>query len=173
MKNIIIIGMLIILLLFSFARPVEAEVEHITIRVDGLACPFCAYGLEKKITKISGVMDYDVNMKEGKVFIGLKSDAHIEMSSLYKAVREAGFTLRNISLRARGKIEQSDKGLILVFGGNRERFLLFKKTSGRRLERKDIEDIKDLEEEVVIEGVVEEQRGLPIGLSVNTLERIE
>ena len=29
----------------------QAQVESLTVTVDGLACPFCAYGIEKKLKK--------------------------------------------------------------------------------------------------------------------------
>lgn len=187
MKKIVIVSILMgFLMLLSFTQAVEAGIERLTLRVDGLACPFCAYGLEKKIIKIKGVSSYDVDMKEGKVFIGLEPDAQIELNSLYKAVKEAGFTLRSISLRAKGKIGQSEEGLFLVVRGSDEKFFLFEsealakkyhqgeisKTLSENLEKKLLE-IKNYKKEVLIEGVVHEHKGLLPGLSVDYLEIIE
>ncbi|KKL05703.1 hypothetical protein LCGC14_2603380 [marine sediment metagenome] len=187
MKRRVMVSMLVsALALFSFVEPVKAEIERITLRVDGLACPFCAYGLEKKITKIKGVRSYDVDMKEGKVFIGLKPDARVELNTLYKAVKEAGFTLRSISLRVKGKIQQSREGLVLVAKGSRERLLLFEieaiyqkyhqgeipKTLRDKLEKRLIQ-LKESGKEVLIEGVIHEHKGLPLGLSVDHLEIVE
>ena len=34
--------------ILAVAEPALAAVDHYEVQVDGLACPFCAYGLEKK-----------------------------------------------------------------------------------------------------------------------------
>lgn len=182
MKKTIMAGILVGFLVMV-ALPLNAQIEHIALRVDGLSCPFCAYGLEKKITGIKDVRDYDVDMKEGKVFIRLKSDAQIEINSFYKVVEEAGFTLRSISLRVKGKIQQSEEGLILVTERNREKFLLFEseallkkyhqgklpKALEDNMEKKLI-GIKEQGKEVLIEGVIHEHEGFPAGLAVERLE---
>ena len=104
MKKTVIGSILMGLLIWlCFAQVVEAEIEQLTLRVDGLACPFCAYGLEKKITRLEGVSSYDVDMKEGKVYIGLEPKAEVEPEAIRKAVKEAGFTLRGIFWDAQEK----------------------------------------------------------------------
>lgn len=174
------------LLLFIFAAPVKAEIEQITLRVDGLACPFCAYGMEKKITRLKGVSSYDVDMREGKVFVGLKPDAQVELNVLRKAVKEAGFTLRNVSLTAKGKISQSEEGLVLLVTGTNDKFLLFEREAllekyhqarapqalGDDLKKR-LFEAKEGEKEVLIEGIVHEHKGFLPGLSIDDLKVIE
>lgn len=174
------------LTLFIFAVPVRAEIEDITLRVDGLACPFCAYGLEKKITRLEGVSSYDVDMREGKVFLGLKPGTQIEINSLYKAVKEAGFTLKSISLRVKGKIQQAEEGLVLVVKGSRQKFILFENEAisqkyhqgkpprvlENNLEKK-LREAKEQGKKVLIEGIIHEHKGFPHGLSVDHLEITE
>ena len=187
MMKIVIGDMLVgLLVLLSSIQVAEAEIDRLTLRVDGLACPFCAYGLEKKLTKIGSISSYDVDFKEGKVFLGLKTDTQIELKSFYKAVREAGFTLKSISLRAKGKIGQSEQGLILLVKESKDTFLLFEskgisrkyhkgeisKPLNNKLEKRLIQ-LKDQGKEVLIEGVVHEHNGLPPGLSVDSLEVVE
>ena len=64
--------------------------------VDGLSCPFCAYGLEKNLKKVTGVERVDIDMKTGKATAFLKPDANIDDSVLREAVKKAGFTARDI-----------------------------------------------------------------------------
>ncbi len=71
--------------------------EKITIRVDGLSCPFCAYGLEKKLKSLQGVEKIEIKVNDGVVFLYLKKDAEIAESVLRKKVKEAGFTPREIN----------------------------------------------------------------------------
>jgi len=68
-----------------------------TIRVDGLSCPFCAYGLEKHLKKITGVEDIDINMKSGKAVVHLKPGTQVNDAALNEAVKKAGFTARGIT----------------------------------------------------------------------------
>lgn len=39
------------------------------LHVDGLSCPFCAYGLEKKLGEVEGVQSLETNIKDGTVTV--------------------------------------------------------------------------------------------------------
>ncbi len=67
-----------------------------TIAVDGLSCPFCAYGLEKNLKKVNGVGSVKIDMKTGKATVALKQGADVEDKTLRQAVKKAGFTARDI-----------------------------------------------------------------------------
>lgn len=108
MKKRILYSILTILLFFSFGILVQAQSDELILRVDGLACPFCAYGLEKKVMKFESIQSYDIDMKKGEVYIVLKDNADISIKVLKKAVKEAGFTLRSISRKSSGRIERLD-----------------------------------------------------------------
>ena len=67
------------------------------LHVDGLACPFCAYGIEKKFTELPGVAAVDIDIDGGKVLVTMSSGATLSEKDARKAVRDAGFTLRTFS----------------------------------------------------------------------------
>ena len=69
---------------------------EIIMRVDGLACAFCAYGLEKKLKKLEGVEEVKISLNEGRVWIRLKEGYSVDEQKLRKLVRESGFVLREI-----------------------------------------------------------------------------
>jgi len=71
--------------------------QQIIVRVDGASCPFCAFGLEKRLGKIKGVKDVKLEMKEGKVVVTLEEGATVSEEALRQAVDEAGFTPREIT----------------------------------------------------------------------------
>ena len=75
----------------------EIENPDVTIAVDGLACPFCAYGLEKKLKKLDGVEALTVDMKEGQVQMKLKEGATLTEEQISEAVTDAGFTVTEIT----------------------------------------------------------------------------
>jgi len=45
----------IVAALFFFTLWTEAQIRAVTVSVDGMACPFCAYGVEKKLKRVVGV----------------------------------------------------------------------------------------------------------------------
>ncbi len=91
---------MMVLLLAAPLAPVNAQEsspKSATIQVDGLSCPFCAYGLEKHLKKVKGVEGVDINMKSGKATVTLKSGAQVNDDALSAAVTKAGFTARGIT----------------------------------------------------------------------------
>ena len=77
-----------------FGGPIEtfAQVEEATVKVDGLSCPFCAYGLEKRIRKVEGVEKLEINVNDGTARITVKKDQTLSIEAVEKAVRDGGFT---------------------------------------------------------------------------------
>jgi mercuric ion binding protein len=80
---------------FAQQKPVP-EAQEIIIRVDGASCPFCAFGLEKRLGQLAGVASVRLEMKDGEVFVTLKKGARVSERALRQAVEEAGFTPREI-----------------------------------------------------------------------------
>ncbi len=54
--------------LFMLAGAALAEPPTYKLGVDGLACPFCAYGIEKQLSKLEDVERIDVDIEKGAVF---------------------------------------------------------------------------------------------------------
>lgn len=67
------------------------------LKVDGLGCPFCVYGLEKRLSAIEGVGRVEADINEGKVAVTMKEGAQLTEQQARRAVTEAGFTLRAFS----------------------------------------------------------------------------
>ncbi len=76
-----------------FAAAARAAAPTYRIEVAGLACPFCAYGIEKRLNAIEGVERLETNIKEGTVIITMRDRATLDKAAVDEAVREAGFTL--------------------------------------------------------------------------------
>ena len=50
------------------------------------------------------------DLREGKVYVSLAADATIDLDAFRKAVKDGGFTLRGIFLRASGTVEKTKMG---------------------------------------------------------------
>jgi len=72
--------------------PARISSEQIVVRVDGASCPFCAFGLEKRLGQLKGVASVRLEMKDGEAIVTLKKGAKISEQALRQAVEDAGFT---------------------------------------------------------------------------------
>ncbi len=69
----------------------------VTLRVDGMSCPFCAYGLEKRLKKIAAIDSVLIRVSDGLVQIRVKDGQALDDEALHEAVERAGFSLREIT----------------------------------------------------------------------------
>jgi len=88
--------MAIVFSLLLVVTGVFADPLTYRLRVDGLACPFCAYGIEKKLGALEGVRSVETNIKDGVVIVTMKDGATLDETTAKKAVKEAGFSLRKL-----------------------------------------------------------------------------
>ncbi len=86
-------GLVLAPMLFA-ATAALADSHVYKLYVDGLACPFCAYGVEKKVGGLEGVEKVDIDIDEGLVAVTLADGATLDEATAMQAVDEAGFTLR-------------------------------------------------------------------------------
>ncbi len=66
------------------------------IQVNGLACPFCAYSIEKKFKKIDGVQNVKVELEAGKVVVDTADGVKLTEPQLIELFKEAGFTFKGV-----------------------------------------------------------------------------
>jgi copper chaperone CopZ len=83
---------------------IEAQIRNVTVTIDGMACPFCAYGVEKKLKRVDGVGSITINIKEGTAVLEAKEEESINVSQVPKAIKDSGFTPRTIKIAATGYI---------------------------------------------------------------------
>jgi mercuric ion binding protein len=82
-----------LLLAALWAMPAWAG-EVYKLYIDGLACPFCAYGVEKKVGGLDGVERVDIDIDEGLVAVTMAEGSTLDEATAKRAIDEAGFTLR-------------------------------------------------------------------------------
>ena len=76
----------------------------VTVRVDGLTCPFCAYGLEKRVQKIPTVQKSIISLEEGIVELIPRAGRHIDIDEVKAAVIAGGFTPRGVQVALAGQL---------------------------------------------------------------------
>ena len=180
-KNLIIIlGVFITTPMFY--QPAFAEIQSIEMQVDGMTCPFCVYGIEKKLKALQEVTDASSNLKTGIVDIVLKEDAPLDIEKLNKAILESGFTPGKIKIKATGeltmhKLEGKQYHALKVTGTNQV-FLLTLAPDHEKEEFLSAEKLKEMEKaseggskEIIITGYIHSHSvGVPPALSVESFE---
>ena len=94
-----VISFFFAVVMFVYPLTALATEANVTLMVDGLSCPFCAYGLEKKIKKMDGVEDMEIDLEGGKVEIRFTDREDVDLEKIEEAVRDAGFTPRSVELQ--------------------------------------------------------------------------
>lgn len=108
MTAVLIMTALLISPVVLAAEKIEKKdfTPKVTIRVDGLTCPFCAYGLEKRIKKISAVKKSIIDIKKGAMELLPKKGQHIDLDDVREAVKKGGFTPREIKVALAGRLKE-------------------------------------------------------------------
>lgn len=70
--------------------------QRIEMIVHGMSCPFCAYGLEKKLRKIEGVDSLSIDFKTGRVTLAVPDGSKVTDEQIRDLVKDAGFEVMEI-----------------------------------------------------------------------------
>ena len=107
MKKSIIVSALLTLMVVLSASAQEGK-DKFMVQVDGLGCPFCAYGLEKKFKEFKGIKDVKIDIETGDFSFSYPSEKMLSMADVEKQVEKAGYTpITSRIERADGKVEES------------------------------------------------------------------
>lgn len=166
--------------LFLFVSKAMAGVESARVRVDGLTCPFCAYGIEKKFKQMKGVRDVVIKMKAGETLVKFRAGANPTPEEIRRTVIKAGFTPKEVTLTVTGRIgiRQDDSETYFVLSDTDSRFLLIPPGNLSKEETEQVElrwrKIAAAQGVVEVEGVVlsdkRHSNKLPPPLQVKTLK---
>jgi len=91
------ISRLLIMISLLWSAVLFAAGTQYNLRVDGLSCPFCAYGIEKKLIRTEGVESVTFDLEKGLVIVKVEEDVTLTEAQLKQLVDDAGFTLRSMT----------------------------------------------------------------------------
>lgn len=97
MKNIL--SAVLIFILMVPGSVLAGPPAKVVIHVKGISCPFCAYGLEKKLKGLEGVTDFSMDLEGGKAEVVFSDRDLIKMEKIENAVRDSGFTPGKIEVK--------------------------------------------------------------------------
>ena len=134
--KIILFSLTAFVMMIGVNMPAQADVKGLTVKVDGLACPFCAYGLEKKLKQVEGVETLDIDVDMGQVVMNLSPSTRLGAPSgteeaptglvvqVQKAVEEGGFTPRSLEATVEGQVTTRNGKKWLTLSGTEESLAL-------------------------------------------------
>lgn len=108
MKKIILT--LVVGLMTTMGSMAQKSIDKFMVQVDGLGCPFCAYGLEKKFKEFKGIKDVKIDIETGDFSFSYPTDKALTLVAVEKQVEKAGYT------PITAKVERSN-GEVEVAGG--------------------------------------------------------
>lgn len=71
-----------------------AQHKHYEMKVEGLSCPICSYGLEKKLKQIDGIGNINIELTTGIVTFTMKEGKTVTEEQMNKKVKDAGYTFK-------------------------------------------------------------------------------
>ena len=156
----------------------RAEISQVSLSVEGLGCPFCVYGLEKKLKKVEWVEDLRIDLKSGMAVMTPEEGKTPDLSAFNTAVKKAGFTPGEMKITAVGKVVFKGKGAFLKLRNADREYHLFDKgvAHAEGLTQATRARLADLEKDgtvVAITGSVHEHADEPAGLSVDQVEEVK
>ncbi|MBI2928689.1 MAG: heavy-metal-associated domain-containing protein [Verrucomicrobia bacterium] len=182
-----VLGALLVLASLVWIAPDAcAEFTSVKVKVNGLACPLCAYGLEKKLSQVAGVTNVSTDLKSGTVNLSLTKGASVSVRSLDEAVRRAGFTLESVSVTAVGALKVENNRLLLSVSHSPQKFLIFEASareeqvhSGKQTRllgdatQSDLERLRQEGGVVAVTGKIHDHTEGPARLSVEKYEAVK
>lgn len=113
MKNLLIIIISVFVSTINTNQAnAQSDRDQIEVQVDGLGCPFCAYGLEKKFKEFKGIKDVKIEMETGLFNFTYPSEKEMTLEQVESQVDKAGYTAVTIKItRGDGTIEESKQNI--------------------------------------------------------------
>jgi len=111
---------------------VVGKPEKLVAEVKGIVCSFCAYGLEKNLSKLKNVNKniYGdgilVDIKKGLITIALLPNEPIDFMRINAAIQKGGYELIALHVNLEGEVETQKGGTVLKNAYNNQLFQLIK-----------------------------------------------
>ena len=181
-QNIAKVG-IIIWIVFMLTPLIFAEIKTVSLQVNGLSCPFCALSLEKKLMSVDGVSKVDVHLKKALTDLTLKPKSQLDLKAVHTAVKEAGFTLKDIQVTVTGNVIQDKDGFFIVESQeDKMQFFLFNEShtdvnpsssNSHMLDANFEKQLLKAQEDnkaIEINGIIHQHTGMPFSLLIKNLK---
>jgi copper chaperone CopZ len=88
---------LIFLMLFGINKAYAQQITAIEMQVTGLTCSMCSQATEKSLRSLSYVSDVTPDLNKNVFVVAFKKGSSVNFDQLNKKVRDAGFSVGNLT----------------------------------------------------------------------------
>ena len=124
MKNVTMKTLLLAGTLAVSSLAAQAEYQQVNLTVFGMDCAPCAHAIHVSMKGIQGVKTVDVDLNTGLVTIKLAPGNGAAMRQFNQAVEKNGFTHKDATVVARGKLTGTASAPFFEVAGTQDRFAL-------------------------------------------------
>lgn len=82
--------------------------------MNGISCPFCAFGIEKKLLDVYGVEGVEVILDDDRIAVTFEPENSVAASELEETVEKAGFERAAPKLTVQGGVAEEEGKAPLV-----------------------------------------------------------
>ncbi len=161
---------------FLLPTSLWASRGNIQIKIRGLSCPFCVYGVEKKLKHVQGIESVATNYRRGIALLKKKAKAEVDIAALTKAVTDAGFTVDSINLIIKGTLTEWRDHPALKDPSSGEIFLLVEKGPSHDNEKLSSAKLNALKalggKSMIVEGRAHGHVGMPTAIEVDRFRMV-
>jgi len=119
MKKIVIIIFAALLVVPAMNMSAQKSFDQFEVQVDGLGCPFCAYGLEKKFKEFKGIKKVKIDIETGDFSFAYPAEKALSLDAVTQQVNKAGYTpMSGKVTRADGTIEEISASNLATINSN-------------------------------------------------------
>lgn len=106
LRRVVVPAFVLTVVAFCLAPALEAQApagtaKQAVVTVQGMQCPFCAYGIKKHLAKLPGAKKVEIELAKNQAIVTFAPDAKVSDEQIRRAVRNAGFTPAKIEWPAR------------------------------------------------------------------------
>ena len=121
----IVVAMSVVLLASTLARAgtdtIAVEPNQAVIQVNGVVCSFCAFGVEKNLSKMDfldktqfgkdGVM---IDIHTHRVVLALQRDKKLDLPLIYHAIKKGGYDPVMVYMNVHGQVSKEEERYLLT-----------------------------------------------------------
>jgi len=171
----LIIAMSVALLPSTMAHASEdavaVEPNQAVVQVNGVVCSFCAFGVEKNLSKLDfldksqfgkdGVM---IDINTHRVVLALKRDKKLDLPLIYNAIKKGGYDPVMVYMNIHGQVSKEEGRYILTCPDNGQTFELMGSDAEKWLGK----GLVDIRGQLVAGLIPNFQTGQPVPLFLST-----
>ena len=151
---------------------VVAQPHQVIVQVKGVVCSFCAYGVEKNLSKLKSLDRFQfgdgvlLDIHTNRITLALAPNQPLDLKGIYQAIKKGGYDPVTVYLRLSGKVAKQGNRYVLSTTDSGQVFEL----SGQGLEQLPDQQVVDVQGHLDATQIPSFTEGQPVKVLVDQLE---